>query len=124
MTQSITMHKFEYNQDTAHEDFPDWKFLFENYLELAGINKNDDVGTPKGKVVGFQNLVHAGDALAIKMLKAHDDPSKATYVTLMEKLEAYCAPKNTETASKYHKAENASSNSGNDDRIASHRNTT
>jgi len=60
MTQAITMTRFVYNSETAHEDFPEWKFLFENYLVLSGIDKTDTTKTPSGAAKALQNLIHAG----------------------------------------------------------------
>ena len=87
------MTRFVYNKETAHEDFPEWKFLFENYLVLSGIDKADTTKTPSGAAKALQNLIHAGDRLAFKLLKSLDDPASATYGTLMEAMEAYFAPK-------------------------------
>ena len=37
----IAMHRFEYNPDTALEEWPEWIFLFENFLLLSNINKTE-----------------------------------------------------------------------------------
>ena len=94
MAQSVSMSKFVYNPETAHEDFPEWKMQFENFLLLAGINKTDNAAAPvTGKIMALRNLIHAGGTLAIKLLNSFDDPDTATYATLVAKFEAYCAPK-------------------------------
>ena len=91
------MQKFVYNQDTAHEDFPEWKFLFENYLALSGIDKGNTTENQDGTVTGakkaFQNLIHAGDTLAVKLLRQFDDIEVVTYVQLMAAMTNYCSPK-------------------------------
>ena len=90
------MHKFVYNSDTAHEDFPEWKFLFENYLALQGIKKDQTTstsGTTPDATKALQNLIHAGDTLAVKLLRQFDDPTLVTYAQLIEAMEKYCAPK-------------------------------
>ena len=62
MTQAITMTRFVYNSETAHEDFPEWKFLFENnYLVLSGIDKTDTTKKRHQEPLkALQNLIHAG----------------------------------------------------------------
>lgn len=91
------MHKFVYSADTAHEDFPEWKFLFENYLALQGIKKEVTQPPTQGgisdSVKAFQNLIHAGDALAVKLLRQFDDTAAVTYAQLIDAMEKYCAPK-------------------------------
>jgi hypothetical protein len=82
-----------YNAETAHEDFPEWKFLFENYLVLSGIDKTDIKEKPAGQTVALQNLIHNGGSLAVKLFKAADEPTTITYVQLMEAMDNYCAPK-------------------------------
>jgi hypothetical protein len=93
MAQAIIMHKFMYNADTAHEDFPDWLFLFENFLQISEI----DVTKQPGAVSAKQHLIHGCGALAVKMIKAMDKPEEATYAQLKAALEAYCAPKDKNT---------------------------
>lgn len=98
MAQAIVMNKFEYNQQSAHEDFPEWKFMFENFLSLSGIvhtQTTADEGAIAGATRAFQNLIHAGGPLAYKLLRTFDDPSVVTYAQLILKMEEYCAPKNT-----------------------------
>jgi hypothetical protein len=100
MTQA-TMGKFVFVAETAAEDFMEWKTLFENFLLLAVIDKAESAGTDgatAGKIVAYRHLVNAGDKLAVKMLRTFDDPTTATYATLMEKMEAYCSPKDTAAA--------------------------
>lgn len=90
------MHKFAYNPETAHEEFPEWKFLFENYLALQGIRKEVTTATNGGTpdaTKAVQNLIHAGDALAVKLLRQFDEPNTVTYAQLIEAMEKYCAPK-------------------------------
>ena len=83
--------------DTAHEDFPEWKFLFENYLALQGIKKDNTTPPTNGGISeatkALQNLIHAGDVLAVKLLRQFDDIAVVTYAQLIDAMEKYCAPK-------------------------------
>ena len=93
-----TMTKFVYNAETACEDFPVWKILFENFLLLSNIDHTKTTGASgatSGAVLALRYLINAADVLAIKLMRSFDDPEAVTYITLMEKLEAYCAPKDT-----------------------------
>ncbi len=94
---TLTMFKFEYNKETAHEDFPEYIFLFENFLLLAGINKAETVNadaTPGAKVA-FQHLVHSCGSIAVKLLKGFEAPADVTYEQLKKAIEDYCSPKDT-----------------------------
>ncbi len=96
MTQAIVMKPFVYIAETASEDFTDWKFIFENYLALSKINKAQTTaadGAVPGATTALQNLIHAGGPTAMKCLRTFDDISVVTYAQLIEKMEAYCAPK-------------------------------
>jgi hypothetical protein len=96
-TMAAVMQKFIYRPETAHEDFPEWKFLFENYLLLVGIKKELTTaadGAVPGATKALQNLIHGADALAVKVLRQFDDVSTVTYAQLIKALEDYCAPKN------------------------------
>lgn len=93
---AAVMQKFIYNPESAHEDFPEWKFLFENYLALQGIKKETTTSTNGGvpdATKALQNLIHAGDVLAVKLLRQFDDVSIVTYTQLMGAMDQYCAPK-------------------------------
>jgi hypothetical protein len=74
------MTHFVYNSKTAHEDFPDWKFLFENYyLVLSGIDKTDTTkNTIRSRLRHYRTSFMQGDKLVVKLLKAMDDPPAAT----------------------------------------------
>ena len=89
MTQAITMQKFVYVAETAHEDFPDWLFLFENFLTLSEIDSTDETG----KVTAKKHLIHACGALAVKLIRGMAKPEDVTYLLLKEALEKYCSPK-------------------------------
>jgi hypothetical protein len=95
MAMPIAMHRFDYNPETAHEEWPEWIFLFENFLSLSNINKTEKQakqGEIPGATKALQHLIHANGRLAVKLLKGIDD-DEATYEQLKDALDAYCAPK-------------------------------
>ena len=47
----------------------------------------NDMGTPTGKVKALHNLIHAGDSLAVKMLKSFNDSNNVAYAQLMTAME-------------------------------------
>ena len=95
MAQSINTKQFNYEPESAHEDFPEWKFIFENFLKISNIDSTiliADNAVP-GATKAYQHLIHAGGPLAIKLLRSYDDPATADYANLLQKMEDYCSPK-------------------------------
>ena len=94
MAAAAQMDKFIYNSSTAYEDWPIWRFRFENFLKLIEI----DIQKPEGKVQGLQHLIHAGGVAVIKVLRQSDKMDKVTWDELIKGMESYCTPKDKKSA--------------------------
>ena len=94
MAAAATMDQFIYIASTAHEDWPIWIFRFENFLILIKV----DVTKPEGMVLAARYLIHAGGETILKILKAFDDMTTATYEQLKQAMSDYCIPVDAKAA--------------------------